>query len=256
MATPKRSDAMERDEEGIFEEEELEDGDGACVECEIRTGDIVVRKDGSIVHSTDPDFMMSGGVDSLICSTCYIDSKFVTCGVCHLKVKGTESFYVCIECGDDICSIACVAVTGVRDRNCICENCYDGRCVDCGVECEENESDDPLFWDALTLQSPYCEKCEDEQENADEDEDDEEDEQGRISAPGMQRIPPGFIVEGDESQDLLRDEADYVPGDEETDESGDETSSDEEEEDEDIRGPNEASSTTHACSPERKTSCH
>lgn len=81
------------------------------------------------------------------------------CGVCKLYFQECLHF-MCTECEKDVCSMACLSVTGCQTRNCICKTCFKtsyiaGKCI----ACKQNDIklDDIYLYDCDP--SPYCSNC-------------------------------------------------------------------------------------------------
>lgn len=91
------------------------------------------------------------GQKKVLCEECYkldnnVDQDYlhdlVKCGNCELLFDG-DLFYECLECGNNICSQACIRMTSCQTRSCVCVKCFIkkyafGKCIQCQKKSHTN----------------------------------------------------------------------------------------------------------------------
>ncbi|SNW62094.1 Hypothetical protein ORPV_190 [Orpheovirus IHUMI-LCC2] len=119
-------------------------------------------------HSTyDQKFYLSENLDNYptMCKKCYLihineDEEdhdiWFKCPCCNINYE-EELFYQCEKCERYICNINCIKVIGCQTRKCICNLCFDHKCIKCN-----NYIQDRLglyLWDGDRSLQPLCDSC-------------------------------------------------------------------------------------------------
>jgi len=209
---------------------EAEEDDAVCSRCQAEVPDgglIAVNHKGEAMRAGDIALHMQPECLDTICVPCYIESKFVACGVCDLMFRGDELMHLCEDCEQYICSKTCVGVMGRYTRECICIDCFDGRCAGCGGELEVADDDLPFFWD-VAENVPYCDKCQYGAVDEDGDEDVEEvDSKNGAEVPELKEEGEITVANDDENEEESEEE-------EEEEEDQEDGGNEEEEDDADM----------------------
>lgn len=116
----------------------------------------------------DTKFYMCENMENfkIMCKSCYLryidedkedHETWYTCKCCNISYE-EDLFYQCEKCGENVCSINCIKVTGCQTNSCICKLCFHGKCVECNQNIINNDLD-VYLWDGDIEHQPLCDSC-------------------------------------------------------------------------------------------------
>lgn len=80
------------------------------------------------------------------------------CGFRYYDLYQQEHEWKCEKCKKLVCSERCFSVTACQTIYCICKNCFDYKCEECGGNLSKDDSITYL-WDCDIDLLPICDSC-------------------------------------------------------------------------------------------------
>ena len=78
-----------------------------------------------------------------------------TCSFCGAEEEFGDCHKTCEKCGKLAC-LECVGITGCQTTDCLCHQCYDYKCEECGADLDNSET---YVWDGDKWTLPLCNDC-------------------------------------------------------------------------------------------------